>query len=136
MLMEGKFSQFDRAYAFGHQGELLVDDVLNQIAAGQGTVEIKRSSFPDLKLYVEFEHSPRGVYVPSGISVTTADYWAFVKPGNVFILTPTELLMREVRHARERGVAPHEEKDGSCPTRGYLVDARWLVARTVVGRAS
>ena len=92
--------RFDIDYADGRQGELLVRDVLRQIAAGDSR---------DYKL--------------SGLATTDAEYWAFVKPNGCILLAPTFLLKDRCRHSRkvDGGLS------GDNPTRGYLVGVPGLL---------
>lgn len=113
--------RWDRDLAYGKQGELLVGEYLDWVAAGNGRVEVKRKRNPDMNFYVEHEHDPgrRGHYCPSGISVTTADAWAFlIADTGVAIIIPTALL----KDGWARSTRVKEERDGSCPTRGHLVN--------------
>lgn len=124
MLIDGYEPRFDRDYAYGRQGELLVHNVLEQLAAGQGQVEVKRSRYADLVVFVELQQKPRGAshYKPSGLSTTSAEYWAFVKPGGLFVLIPTETLRREAAYRSEHGATlVNGGLTGDNPTRGLRI---------------
>ena len=120
--------RFDRDLAYGQQGELLIEDYLSWIAKGNGQVEVKKKRRLDLEFYVETEcdKGRTGVYEPSGINVTTADMWAFVigDTGMAFCL-PTGLLRKAVQDKAARIVS---ENDGSCPTRGKLVNIGTIIS--------
>lgn len=128
--MSGYEPRFDRDYMFGLQGELLVEDVLDQVARGHARVEVKRSRFYDTTLYVELEQNAhrRGRWKPSGLRVTDSEYWAFVKPGGVFTLVPVALLTRAVEERLLRGQSlVTGGDDGDNPTRGLLIPLDALI---------
>ncbi len=50
-------------------------------------------------LFVEYAHKGR----PSGIAITTADYWAFEYEENCWLVVPTERLKRVARAAYRAG---------------------------------
>lgn len=128
--MTGWEPKFDRDYLFGVQGELLVADVLDQVARGHARVEAKRSRFYDTTLYVELEQNARrrGTWAPSGLRVTDSEYWAFIKPGGVFVLVPTALLTRAVEERLLRGAPMVLGGDrGDNPTRGLLIPLDALI---------
>lgn len=116
-------SEFDIAYEYGHQGELLVADVLDQLAHGQASIEVKRSSHSDQELYIEYEQNKgnRGVWENSGIRVTTAEYWAFVKPGGIITFVPTEVLRKACRLTYAVPDRRKETIQSGNPTRGLLI---------------
>ena len=99
-----------------------VGDLLEWVARGNGRVEVKRKRRLDLEFYVETECDKGrvGIYKPSGINATTADAWAFIiGDTEITILLPTTLLRAAIKH---RTAKPKAEGDGSCPTKGYLVN--------------
>lgn len=119
--------RFDIDYEWGRQGELLVDDYLKWVAQGDARVEVKRKSYVDLELYVEYEHDPgrTGCYVPSGISTTESEVWAYViGDTGMALLVPCDLLREATAHPAARH---RVERDGSCPTRGMLVNVGLLM---------
>lgn len=89
-----KNSSFDLDFSYGRKGEQLVEELLT----GGYTVEVKRDRKWAItnNLYIEtdcyFQKSQQ--WEPSGLNVTTAEYWAFVLEGSV-MLVPTDTL----RHA-------------------------------------
>ena len=120
-----KESRWDADYAFGVQGELLVTDVLAQVAAGQVRREVKSSRWPDDSLFVELEHNPFGTgWCPSGLNVSESEYWAFTKPGGIFVLIPAEALRAQVERRRGKQPLTTGGADGDCPTRGLIVPLR------------
>ena len=114
--------RFDIDFKYGRQAELLVGDYLKWIADGNGRVEVKRKRRLDLDFYVEQEcdKGRTGNYSPSGIATTDSDLWVYViGDTGIAICIPTPLL----RAAMQRnGARPVEERDGSCPTKGLLVN--------------
>jgi hypothetical protein len=113
---------FDRDLSYGEQGELLVDNFLEWIARGNGRVEVKRKRRIDFELYVETscDKGRKGFYKPSGINLTKADVWVFiVHETGIAIFIPTPLLKEFLFHC---SVRDKEERDGSCPTKGKLVN--------------
>ena len=115
--------RWDRDYAYGVQGELAVDDMLDQLARRQLTREDKRKRRLDAMLYIEVEQNPwnRGTWKPSGIEVTESDVWTYkVDDAQVVFVFEVAVLRRAVAEARRRNVS-HHCCGGSNPTRGYLL---------------
>lgn len=121
--------RFDIDVAYGRQGELLIADYLTWLAEGNGRIEVKRKSYLDLNFYVEThcDKGRTGVYVASGISITTAHTWAFViHDTEIAILIPTE----ELRGMLDDGsTKDREQRDGAYPTKGKLVSLNVLLYR-------
>jgi hypothetical protein len=114
--------RFDLDLPYGKQAELQIAEFLDWIADGNGRVEVKHKRYLDHVLYIEThcDKGRTGCYQPSGINVTTAQLWVFViADTGVHIAIPTELLRIMVADSSSR---PVEERDGSCPTRGVLID--------------
>lgn len=127
-LAPGRQPHFDRDYEYGRQGELLIDDFLNRIARGDGTVETKRKTIRDVELYIELEHDPgrTGEFIPSGLSTTTADMWTFViGDTRCHLAVETNRIRRAVTLGLGR---PKECTDGSCPTRGRILNFALLIS--------
>jgi hypothetical protein len=121
--------RFDIDLAYGRQAELQIGDFLTWIAEGNGQVEVKRKRYLDLEFYVEThcDKGRTGIYQPSGISITTAAAWAFViADTGIAVLIPTDELRVMLDDV---GVCDREERDGSCPTRGRLVNLSYLLYR-------
>lgn len=119
--------RFDLDYAYGRQGELLVGDYLAQLANGQSQIEVKRKSYVDANFYVETEcdKGRTGTFHPSGLSTSEAETWAFViADTRIVLLVPCELLRKAVAH---KSAIRKEEKDGSCPTHGFLINIGLLL---------
>lgn len=87
------YSDWDKDFAFGLEGEGLVEELLTR---GK-TVEVKRDAKwkETGNLYIEYACYYQGfkAWKPSGISVSKADYWAFVIEGSV-LFVPIELLKK------------------------------------------
>jgi hypothetical protein len=113
--------RFDITLPYGSKGERLIGSLLDLYNRGDKTIEVKRKSREDGKFYVELQNSPghRG-FQPSGLATTEADVWAFVLGGTGVFLFVTP---RQLRTAIERNYGfPAEERRGSCPTKGRLLD--------------
>jgi hypothetical protein len=122
MLSDGRQPGFDHDYQFGAQGQLLIDGLMEGIRNGSVRVETKRKSIPDLLLFVETSHDPgrTGTYIPSGLSVSTADYWAFVIAATGMVVwIPSARLRRAVE--LKYGTYKDAGQNGSCPTRGWVI---------------
>jgi hypothetical protein len=118
---------FDRDYCYGKQGELLVCNLLDAVARGDGQVEMKRKRKIDLLCYIETscDKGRKGLYKPSGISVTTAEFWVIiVHDTDCGFFFPTRILKEFLCHPSVRDA---EETDGSCPTKGKLVNVAALL---------
>jgi hypothetical protein len=121
--------RFDIDLAYGRQGELQISDYLTWLAEGNGRIEVKRKRYIDLNFYVEMQcdKGRTGVYLPSGISITTAEAWAFpIADTGIAVIIPTNELRSMLE---DPSTYDREERDGSCPTRGKLVNLGALLYR-------
>jgi hypothetical protein len=79
-------SSFDLDFSYGRKGELLVEELLTD---GK-KVEVKRDRKWHLtgNVYIETEcfFTKNNAWAPSGLSVTEAEYWAFVLKRTVVML--------------------------------------------------
>lgn len=119
--------RFDIDAEYGRQGELFVTRIID--ALKNNSVEVKRDGQVGYtgNLYVEYEcdKGRRGQFQPSGISTTQADLWAFVfGDAPACLVVSTDLLRALIRSP---GIKIAEERDGSCPTRGYVLSAQWVM---------
>ena len=126
--MNGYEPRFDRDYAYGHQGELLVADMLQALKDGHGRVETKTKRRLDDRIYVEIEQDPGGTddrWKDSGLTVTEAEWWAYsINNTGMVIFIPTDLL----RWARAQGAGRLvTTTEGDNPTRGWLFRLAWLI---------
>jgi hypothetical protein len=89
-------SSFDLDFSFGRDGEQLVEDLLTE---GK-RIEVKRDRKWSItgNVYIETDcfFTKSNAWAPSGLSVTEAEYWAFVLNRTVIML-PTEVLWSAVR---------------------------------------
>ena len=118
-----KQSGWDLDFATGLAGEKLVHDLLS----GNMKVEVKR----DMRwaetgnLYIETYcwYNNEQLYMPSGLSVTEADYWAFVLNESVFIVPTKRLQDAVISYGRyvECNIQPN-------PSKGFLISVRDLIA--------
>ena len=95
--MEIKNSSFDLDFTYGKEGENLVE----QLLTGGKTVEVKRDRkwWSTNNVYIEVEcwYLSSQSWEPSGLSVTKADYWAFVLEKGV-VMIPTDHLHYAVKN--------------------------------------
>lgn len=95
--MEIKNSSFDLDFTYGREGENLVE----QLLTGGKTVEVKRDRkwWSTNNVYIEVEcwYLSSQSWEPSGLSVTKADYWAFVLEKGV-VMIPTDHLHYAVKN--------------------------------------
>lgn len=118
----GNLSDFDLDYTFGAAGESLV----NELLTGGKTVEVKRDRrwWTTGNIYIEIRcwYYTSQKWEPSGLSVTKADYWAFVLESGV-IMVPTEHVKYAVKvfgRATTCNIEPNFSK-------GYLIKAEDLL---------
>lgn len=114
---------FKTGKVFGEEAEEELKRAFND-----ATFELKRDERGRRtgNIYVEFEADPgrTGIWLPSGIRTTEADWWAF-KLGYVFVLVPTEHLKHVfAKHQKNVANQPH----GSAPTRGVVLKLNSLIA--------
>lgn len=140
-LVEGYQPNFDIDMRRGKEGEQLVANFLEGFT--NGTIEVKRDSkwLETENVYIEFECRRRDGWQPSGITTTTADYWALVLGEVVVLGVPTWALRYCYRKALDpRLRMTREEKDGSHPTRGVAIPTfnlvRWLLMALAKGEAA
>ena len=95
--MDVKNSSFDLDFSYGKGGENLVE----QLLTGGKTVEVKRDRkwWSTNNVYIEVEcwYLSSQSWEPSGLSVTKADYWAFVLEKGV-VMIPTDHLHYAVKN--------------------------------------
>lgn len=118
-------SSFDLDFSYGRKGEQLVEDLLTE---GK-RIEVKRDRKWHLtgNVYIEVEcfFTKNNEWAPSGLSVTEAEYWAFVLKKTVLML-PTNVLWYAVKNFG---------RDITCEippnlSRGYLVKVVDLIEAT------
>ena len=121
--------RFDLDYAYGRQAEIRIEELLSWIGSGNKKVEVKRKRILDLEFYVEThcDKGRRGEFAPSGINVTTAQVWAFVLGDTgMSVFVPTDLLQIMIEDPTSKD---RSETDGSCPTKGKLVNMGAMLFR-------
>lgn len=91
-----KNSSFDLDFGYGRKGEQLVEALLTE---GK-TVEVKRDRkwWATNNIYIEVEcwFNKSKSWEPSGLMVTTAEYWAFVLERGV-VMVPTDHVHYAIR---------------------------------------
>jgi hypothetical protein len=129
MIADGYNPEFDHDYEYGHQGELVVDGLIAALKRGDVRIEDKHKSPPDANFYIEEMQDPgrRGNWKPSGVRVTTADYWAYVVADTgVIVWVPVARLLA----ACDRNVRPLTAPcRGDNPTRGRVVHFELLTSQ-------
>lgn len=87
------------------------------------SVEVKAKRYDDSVYYVEYEQNAqnRGVWLPSGISVTQATHWVFIYCDNEVALTVTVGVLKEAGRRAFADPTKRKEIGGDNPTRGVLV---------------
>jgi hypothetical protein len=90
---------FDIDRDYGESGEATVRRILG---LSEYQIEVKRKTYVDDQFYVEFEHDPGATetYKPSGLSTTSAEYFAYViGDSGVIVFVPTDLLRQRLADA-------------------------------------
>jgi hypothetical protein len=119
--------RFDRDYAYGRQGELLVDGLLAALDRGDARVETKRKGIRDCVVYVELEQNAfgRGEWKPSGAAKTEAEAW-------VYVVADTDIMfvipLARIRRALDLGLGTPSSCDSDNPTRGVLLNVGLLLS--------
>lgn len=117
-----KLSDFDLDFSYGRQGEHLVEELLT----GGKTVEVKRdrrwSETGNLYIETKCWYQRTQSWEDSGISVTKADYWAFVLETGVIIVPTTIVSSAIFRYGR--GITCRIPPNKSA---GYLIKVENLL---------
>lgn len=123
--MEVNKSSFDLDFSYGREGEKLVE----QLLTNGKTVEVKRDRkwHQTNNIYVEIEcwYLKSESWELSGLSVTKADYWAFVLEQSV-VMVPTDHVWYAIKNfGREITceIPPNRSK-------GYLIQVEDLLLTT------
>ena len=107
---------WDHDFRRGNQGELFVLEIVQRLT--NGTVETKRDdrAMETGNLYIETEcyRIAFGEYLPSGLSESKAELWAFVV-GPGLLVVPAGILRAIESRCRRAACS-----EGSNPTRGFL----------------
>lgn len=114
--------RFDFDLRRGKVGEDYVGTLLEAIASGSIEVKSDYGSNQTGNLYVEFEQTGQdGTTRPSGLSTTTAEWWAFAfKDGAIFV--ETEALKKVcAQYYREGRIGVRPRTPESNGTRGVLL---------------
>lgn len=117
--------EWDINAAFGDVGEHTVRALLDD-----PTVEVKRKRLHDLAFYVEqqCDFGGRGQYRDSGITISRAEYWAYViGESGIVVLLPTRIVRDAITQPSARAV--NCAQDPQYPTRGKLVNLAAILQR-------
>jgi len=116
-------SDFDLDFAYGHEGEQLVRELLT----GGLTVEVKRDRrwVETGNIYIETAFYSRSTYnwIESGVMKTKADRWAFVLENLVIIAT-----IDDVKKAIDKYGRPISNEREPNPSKGFLIKVEDLMA--------
>lgn len=126
-LSEGYEPRFDVDAEVGHQGELVVTDLIGTLKSGRAEVKTDEVAAQTGRFYIETECLKRGAWHPSGINVTAADVWVQVVGGaNVAVAVPVGILRSAVEEW-ERTAGLRDCPRGSHPTRGVAIPPMFLI---------
>ena len=111
---------FNTDLAFGHEGEEIVQQFLK--VWQKGDIEVKYDRYRNGRIFVEYEQNPRNQgWKPSGIAVTTAEWWVYLfSPGSFVTINVTRLkryLKQNWQNLRHMEAAP----DSDNPAKGILL---------------
>lgn len=98
-MTRGYQPEFDIDVVYGEGGETTVRHALE---LDKSRIEVKRKSYIDDEFYVEVRHDPgrRGLWRPSGIATTEAEYYVYViADSGVLLFIPTALLRERLPDA-------------------------------------
>lgn len=117
-----KLSDFDLDYSFGLEGENLV----NELLTGGKTLEVKRDRkwWDTGNIFIEVQcwYNASKSWEDSGLTVSKADYWAFVLESGV-IIVPINHVKYAVKVFGKRIECTIEPNN----SRGYLITAKDLI---------
>lgn len=117
-----KLSDFDLDYSFGLEGENLV----NELLTNGKTVEVKRDRkwWDTGNIFIEVQcwYNASKSWEDSGLTVSKADYWAFVLESGV-IIVPINHVKYAVKVFGKRIECTIEPNN----SRGYLITAKDLI---------
>lgn len=125
---EGYEPDFDIDMAAGAQGELFVARMMDSLGV-RGSVEVKYDAqyLNTGNVYLEYRCLRRGQWMPSGIAVTKAAFWAFVLGMDTFcFFIATETLKQAGRERWRYPKARVGLERGSHPTKGVILPVDWL----------
>lgn len=111
---------FAKDLAYGHAGEEEFRQFLQSI--GQGSFEVKSDRYRNGKMVIETMQNPRQRgWKPSGIAVTTADWWVYKHAVGAYQLFHVsrirQYLDKEQDNLNLMDFAAHSDN----PTKGYLL---------------
>lgn len=122
--------RFDFDVRRGQVGEEYVGTILEKIASDSIEVKTDYGANRTGNLFVEYEQETRqGNWVPSGISTSEAEYWAFAFRDGVIFVTLERLkqICRDVYlQDRERNVGHRPGNEHSNATRGIKLPVSYL----------
>lgn len=127
-LSDGYEPRWDIDYEVGRQGEMFVRNLIESVSKDSVEVKTDEKAVDTNRIYVETECLYRGVYRPSGVMTSQADYYAYVLGRALTLFIPTDVLRTVVTKCGSAS----EMKRGSHPTRGFLVPIAQLIGHAML----
>jgi len=111
--------RFDIDLKRGKVGEEKALDILDALSESRIEVKTDYGVWKTGNFYIEYEKQDRkGDWVPSGITTTEADYWAFAfKDGAIFVET-SRLKQLTAKHIEEGNIGFRPGNSNSAGSRG------------------
>ena len=122
MEVNGYNPQFDFVtdLEYGQQGEQNIIGFFESFNAG--AVEVKADRYRNGRMAVETHQKPAGGdWKPSGINVTTADWWAYRFAPDAFVMVSVPRLKNYLRVNKDTLQKRMFAPDSNNPAQGYLL---------------
>jgi hypothetical protein len=126
----------DKKYLAGNFWEHIFAEIITEEMKAEIKSELKYSWGVTGNIYIEIRQHRQGKWEPSGLSVTTAEYWVHVLKGeqqeqmHATLMFKTETLKKRLRYLYDNGLATITGKqktyDGTA-TQAIIVDPRLLL---------
>jgi hypothetical protein len=126
----------DKKYLAGNFWEHIFADIITDEMKAEIKSELKYSWGVTGNIYIEIRQHRQGKWEPSGLSVTTAEYWVHIlktekqEEMHAGLIFKTQTLKERLRYLFDNGMATLTSKlkthDGAA-TQAIIVDARYLL---------
>lgn len=118
---------WDLDYSAGKHAENAVDTAHGAFLQGRGEVKYDRVARRTNRVYIETHCKTARGWQRSGISVTKADFWAFVldDANHAMLIVSTAKIRNLGLRASTEGLCV-EQPRGSHPTVGVAIPIRWF----------
>jgi hypothetical protein len=139
MIAEGYQPNFDIDLERGKVGETLLDTFLGSLGEG-AKFEVKTDyrAWETGNFYIEtwqYRNADQSDKRPSGINVTTAEWWVFAGPsGSGFIAIKTDDLKQIIRDTNPRETGQYVVSDVTNASLGRLVPVREVMKKIGLGK--